>query len=172
MSDKRAMGVGQVFVFIVAAITFSLILIFGYRAISSFLKSGEEVEFVQFKTDVEASIRKIYTEYDSVRIEKFRPPTKYKQICFIDLDVSPSPEQLAALCTKDGRACTVWEESQGYDLENQNVFLTPPEPVQMKVYKIKMENGFLCLDIINGNFELVLVGKGDHTALYKREEIT
>jgi len=39
-------------------------------------------------------------------------------------------------------------------------------------YKIKMENGFLCLDIINGNFELVLVGKGDHTALYKREEIT
>ena len=46
MIDKKGIGVGQVFVFIVAALSFALILIFGYKAISGFLKSGEDVAFV------------------------------------------------------------------------------------------------------------------------------
>ena len=68
---KKAMGVGQVFIFIVAAITFALIMIFGYKAISGFVSTGEDVAFVQFKTDLENSVRKIYTEYGAVRIESF-----------------------------------------------------------------------------------------------------
>ncbi len=169
ISTKKGVGVGQVFIFIIAALTFALIMIFGYKAINSFLKSGEQVEFVQFKTDLLTAVQKIYTEYGSVRIEEFYPPAAYKRVCFIDLDTSPSPEQLAELCAIDGRACTVWEESQGYDTENQNVFLTPPEPVQLKVYKIKMDGGYLCTDIINGKFELILQGKGDHTFLQIHE---
>jgi len=60
---KKGIGVGQVFIFIVAALSFALILIFGYRAIAGFLNSGEEVAFVQFKTSLESSIKKIYTEF-------------------------------------------------------------------------------------------------------------
>ena len=167
--NKKGMGVGQVFVFIIAAITFALIMIFGYKSIAGFLKSGENVEFVQFKTDLETSIKKIHTEYDSVRIEQFKASTKFNQICFIDLDYSPTEEEVAGLCKKNGFACTVWEESTGYDTADENVFLTPPSPVQIKVHKIKMENGNLCLDINRGNFELVLIGKGDHTELMVRE---
>jgi len=44
--NKKGLAIGQVFIFIVAAITFALIMIFGYKAISGFISSGEEVEFV------------------------------------------------------------------------------------------------------------------------------
>ena len=51
------MGIGQVFVFITAAITFAFILIFGYSAVSDFLEKGETVEFYQFKNTIESSVK-------------------------------------------------------------------------------------------------------------------
>jgi hypothetical protein len=170
---KKGIGVGQVFVFIIAAITFSLIMIFGYKAISGFLASGEQVEFVQFKTDLETSVRKIYTEFDSVRINSYRTPSKFEQICFIDLDAEPTPDQHDELCAKDGFACTIWEEATGtggtgYAGHAENVFLKPPSTVPIKVFRIKMPENFLCLDINGGKFDLVLKGQGDHTLLRKK----
>mgnify|MGYP005629217997 FL=1 len=46
---KKGMGIGQVFAFIVAGLTFAFVLIFGYGAIADFLDKGETVEFLQFK---------------------------------------------------------------------------------------------------------------------------
>ena len=65
--SKKAMGVGEVFVYIIAALTFALIMIFGYKAINQFLEKGQQVEFVQFKTELESSVKNIYSEYGSVR---------------------------------------------------------------------------------------------------------
>jgi len=48
--SKKALGVGQVFVFIIAALSFALIMIFGYKAIGDFLTPGEKAQFYQFKT--------------------------------------------------------------------------------------------------------------------------
>lgn len=169
---KKGIGVGQVFIFIVAAITFALILIFGYKAITGFLKSGEDVAFVQFKTGLESSIKKIYTEFGSVRVERYSTPLTYSQICFVDLDA----EFDKSLCDLDQHACTVWELSQNppsgvtrHDFAEQNVFLTPPAPVPIKVYRISIEdkNGknFLCVPIKQGAFNIVMEGRGDKTLL-------
>ena len=167
--DKKGIGVGQVFVFIIAALTFSLILIFGYRAIGGFLKSGEEVAFVQFKTGLESDIKKIYTEFGSVRVERYSTPVTYSQICFVDLEAPYDSE----LCTFDQVACSIWKETseagRGYDGADENVFLTPPAPVKMKVHRIsiedKNEKNFLCLPIKQGAFSMVMEGKGDKTLL-------
>lgn len=177
--NKKGMGVGQVFVFILAALTFSLIMIFGYKAISGFIKSGEQVEFVQFKNNLEGSVQKIYTEYGSVRLEKFRIPGKYTQICFVNLDY-PKEEikkELNDLCEKDQVACTVWEDAlnvktvSGYDSVDENVFLRPSADVKLKIGRISLLNekgnaqGYLCPPINNGFFSVMLEGKGDHTEL-------
>lgn len=167
--NKKGLGVGQVFIFIIAALSFALILIFGYRAISGFLKSGEDVAFVQFKTGLESSIKKIYTEFGSVRVERYSTPLAYSQICFIDLDKPYDPE----LCNLDQVACSVWEvassSGKGYDGIDENVFLTPPAPVKIKVYRISVEeeNGknFLCVPIKQGVFTIVMEGRGDKTLL-------
>ncbi len=171
--NKKAMGVGQVFIFIISAITFALIMIFGYRSISGFLESGEGVQFVQFKNDLESSINKIYTEYGAVRLEKFSLPSQYEQICFVDLGADVNPE----LCVIDPIACNVWNEthiprtdSEGrtltpYESADENVFLTPISPVRIKVHQISMAGGYLCANITNGQFSLSLEGKGDRTFL-------
>ena len=157
------------FIFIIAAITFALILIFGYKAITGFIQSGESVAFVQFKTGLESSVKKIYTEFGSVRVERYSTPLGYSQICFVDLD---KPYD-ADLCTFDQYACSVWkiaaDSGKGYEGVEENVFLTPTAPVPIKVYRIDIEDkdgkDFLCIPIKQGAFGIVMEGRGDKTLL-------
>ena len=160
-SGKKGMTVGMVFIFIVAAVTFALIMIFGYKMIADFMTKGEEVEFYQFKSDLETSIKKIYTEYGSVRIEEYSLPMDYERICFVNLDVEVNEE----LCGIDAYACDVWRDAEGYEGADENVFLKPIAPVKIKVYKISMDNDYLCLDVTKGRFKLRLEGKGDRTLI-------
>lgn len=180
MKSKQAMGIGQVFIFIVAAITFAVIMIFGYKAVSEFLQRGENVAFVQFKTDMEGDIKQIYTEYGAIRVEKYYPPGGIEQVCFVNMDHKPSSPEMLALCEKDQYACDVWEsaweraDKKGHEAVDQNVFVTPlPENAPaIKTYRIAIaaqEFQFLCLDVVAGTFSLVLEGKGDHTELSKVE---
>ncbi len=163
--NSKGMGVGEVFVFILAALTFALIMIFGYKAVTGFIQSGEDVAFVQFKTSLESSIKRLYTEFGSVRIETFTTPAKYKQICFVDMDKKYDPE----LCKLDQVGCSVWEQSSGYESVDENVFLVPSAPVKIKVYKLSIDptvgKDFLCADIKDGHFTIVLEGKGDRTEI-------
>ena len=153
------MGAGQVFVFILAAVSFALIMVFGYKAIGNFLTQGEKVQFYQFKTDLETAVQRIYSEYGSVRVEQFTLPGSYEQICFVDLD-APYTEEI---CQFDQIACEVWKDSAGYAGADENVFLKPPAPVTIKVSSVQIERGFLCLPVRQGQFRLVLEGRGDHT---------
>jgi len=179
--NKKAMAISQVFVFIVAAITFAFILIFGYGAISDFLDKGETVEFYQFKSSLENTIVQIYSEYGAVRQEDYYLPTGYEQICFVDLDYDykqvAAGSQFDNLCKIDPIACDVWETAQsdlsspGYSAVDENVFLVPSAPVALKVYKIELQDstgaqvGYLCQNISKGHFTLRLEGKGSKTLL-------
>ena len=175
---KKAQEIGQVFVFIIAIITFALIMIFGYKTITDFMHKGDEVKFYQFKMDLENSVKKIYTEYGSSRTEKFSPPSKISQVCFVDLDYGTTEltREMAALCAKDQVACEAWAEAKkakddgksGYDAVNQNVFLKPliAGTQEIKVFHISIKKdtvGFLCLPVEDGFFQLTLKGMGDRT---------
>src|SRR3989338_10880354 len=139
------MGVGQVFIFIVAALTFALVMIFGYRAVVDFLARGEQIEFLQFKNDLENSVKKIYTEYGALRKETFFLLGKYEQICFVDFDLPYNP----SLCSPDPVACSVWEDAESYGTTDENVFLQPVAPVLLKIFRFQVvprnldEAGFL-----------------------------
>jgi hypothetical protein len=178
---KKGLGVGQVFIFIIVVLTFGLIMVFGYKAISDFLEGGEEVAFVQFKNDLESSIKTIYTEYGSVREKTFRPPAKYTQICFIDLDYGDIAFAKEDLCDENIVACSVWEDALeaqrssgdpgvGYKSVDINVFLTPDAP-SIKVHNIELfdengvETGAYCFKITRGIFSLRMEGKGSHTKI-------
>lgn len=179
--DKKGIAIGQVFIFMVAAITFALIMIFGYKTISTFLSKGETVEFAQFKNDIEQSVKKIYTEYGAIRIEEYSLPPRYEQICFVDLNYKALPEEVKRLCSKDALACDVWEEAQNhlqseadaYEMIDENVFLRPQAPVKIKLFSFtiadendpSLKKGFLCEEIRGGIFSLYLEGKGDHTEI-------
>jgi len=187
--NKKAMGVGQVFVFIIAALSFALIMIFGYKMISGFIISGEKVEFAKFSSDLSSSVQKIYTEYGAVRVKDFRVPGSYNKICFVDMDWQATNEEIDELCAQDALACSVWQDAQtkdpttnkpgGYASIDQNVFLAPTSLTPLKVYKLSVveENeetadpedtipvGFICQEIKRGSFRLLLEGRGDKTQL-------
>lgn len=176
----------QVFMYILAAVTFALIAIFGYRAIESFLESGEQVEYVQFKNNLESEIKKVYTEYGAIREQKFYVPGEHQQICFVNMDKKDSLDEIKALCQKDQLACSIWQQAHeaqepqtGYDVVDQNVFLTPSSPVPLKVFRIATctkdegcpdrdsEEGYLCIPLSDGSFTIFLEGKGDRTLIYE-----
>ncbi|MFH1682948.1 MAG: hypothetical protein ABIA37_04075 [Candidatus Woesearchaeota archaeon] len=162
---KSGMTIGMVFVFLVAVITFAVIMLFGYKAITDFMDKGETVEYYQFKTDLETSVKKIYTEYGSVRVERFIVPVRYEQVCFVDLTkTAPEP------CNFDLVACNLWKEAAGnYAGADENVFLYPLPPEgssPIKVFNIDVgTQGYLCLNTTQGTFKLRMEGKGDRTLL-------
>ncbi len=158
--SRQGMAVGMVFVFIVAGLTFALIAVFGYGIITDFLEKGEQVEFIQFKTELESAVKKIYTEYGAIRTVTFHLPLKYERICFVDLDT-----QYDSSCTFDPYGCDVWKDAQGYEQADENVFLTPPAPAKIKVYKVDIDDGSFCLPVVDGSFTLRLEGRGDRTGL-------
>ena len=162
MGSKKGMGVGMVFIFIVAALTFALIMIFGYKAIGDFTEKGENVEFYQFKTGLEKSVKQIYTEYGSVRVTQFGLPIKYEKVCFVDLSKKFNSE----FCKVDPVACDVWKDAGNYAGADQNVFLKPAADIAIKVYQIDVgAKGFLCVPVKQGKIKLRLEGKGDRTLL-------
>jgi hypothetical protein len=173
MNNKKAMGIAQVFIFIVAAITFAIIAIFGYKMVTDFIDKGEQVEFIQFKTELESSVKKIYTEFGAVRTKTFHTPLQYEQICFVDLDTA---YPTGTGCTFDAYGCDVWQDAwqdaegsseQGFIASDENVFLIPPAPAKIKVYRLEIEGeiGFFCTNITLGRFTLRLEGLGDKTKI-------
>ena len=183
--NKKALAIGQVFIFIVAAITFALIMIFGYKAIAGFISSGEDVAFVQFKTSIETSVKKIYTEFGAIRVEQFRAPAKYTQICFVNMDFDGDMEGLKDVSLT---AYDAWETAKDdrnqrrrndpnyngliYSNADQNVFLKPAATAPIKVHQITInedQDGFLCEPIRQGSFTVVLEGRGSHTDIGRAE---
>lgn len=165
--NKKAVGVGQLFTFIVVALTFALIAIFGFKAVSDFLNYAQDVEFVQFKESLEKDIKTIYTEAGSVRFKEYSIPSQYSQICFVNMGYSDiNDERLEALRLWDPVASSVWKIARdgGYDAVDSNVFLQPDAP-KIKVHDILIENGFLCTAIQRGKLSLRLEGKGDRTQI-------
>jgi len=187
--NRKGVGVAQVFIFMLAAISFALIMIFGYRAVQGFLSSGEEVQLVQFRTELDSSIKKIYTEYGSVREENYKAPTNYQKICFVNLEYPATATDIANLKKEDFQAGLALEEARnfqineqkseaGYERVDENVFLSPSTErlTQIKVYRISIGNEsdtnaeypYACVPIRNGAFSLILEGKGDRTKIYPR----
>lgn len=172
MMNKKALGVGQVFIFILVVLTFGLITIFGYKAVTGFLEKGEQVQFVRFKTDLESAVKRISTDYGSVRTEDFRLPGKFSRVCFVDMDYLATDEEIGELCQYDELACEVWRDARqanqagasGYDSVDDNVFLTPSAPVSLKVFKLRMGNGegFSCGAVSGGKFTLRMQGGGSY----------
>lgn len=173
--NTKGMGIGEVFMFIVMALTFALIAIFGFKAINDFLQKGEQVEFVSFKTDLESAMKRIESDFGSVRIEQIYPPGRFESLCFVDMDYAATEEELEILCRWNQLACQVWEEARaaiqqgkdGYEAVDENVFLNPASLVPIKVSRIRMGSGygFACGMINEGRVELRLEGRGSHTAV-------
>ena len=174
------MPIGQVFIFIIAMITFGLIMVFGYKAVQSFIGKGETVEYIKFKTDIETTMNKITTDFGSVSIETFRLPTKYEKICFVNMDYGGGDfdeamdllqiESAAAYDSALDAQEAVSKGEIGYDVTSENIFLEPrfgdTSPIRVSPIRVSSPDGsvqklFECFEVQSGQIIVTLEGKGD-----------
>jgi len=175
---KKGIGVGQVFIFITAALVMGVVMIFGFKVIAGMISGGEELQFIEFKNTMEKEVKKLHSNYDAVRTKTFRVPTKYTKICFVNLEYGKSgiKKELSGLKKqKISLAYTTWKDAMDlddpYEELSENVFLKPAGEKKIKLFNFKLsdidqnEKGYVCKSIKKGRFDVIMVGKGDHTQI-------
>lgn len=82
--NKKAMMVGQIFIYALSLFVVVMILIYGYRIIMNFMGSSSDVEHLQFRRNLENLIKRYTTEFGSVGYRDLVAPGDVKQLCFTD----------------------------------------------------------------------------------------
>lgn len=158
---KKAQVIGQVFIFIIAAVIFVMILFYGYRAITGFLDTKEEVEVANFKTTIESKVKSVRISYGSRRKVVLSLPAKYQEFCAVDPNMTgvhlQEFQQLHPLMHN------AWRSDQ-----SNTIFLRPLLETAIQIEDIAVtgptypdQPGYLCLPIINGQLVIGLEGLGD-----------
>lgn len=84
MLGKKGQISGQVFIYILALIIFSAVLLYGYNAIKKFGQQSEELLITQLTNDIRTEVEKIESQYGSVEKLSVEVPERFDKICFID----------------------------------------------------------------------------------------
>ncbi len=162
MSSRKSQIIGQVFIYILAIIIFSGILLYGYKIIKGFSNKADDVTFIQLTTDLKTSVKKIKSDYGTVIKKELRIPGKYSTICFIDLDY------LAEISLQDEHPAVYnsWK-----DKTKENMFLiTATEDIQpYHIEGIKISSKYNCMAVNQGKILLRLEGKGEYVELSEWE---
>ena len=157
VSRKRAKFgqiLGQVIVYILAAILFVMILSYGYRAITGFQEKAKHIALIEFKTDLETAVGSISRDYGSVRTINFILPEGFTGLCIVDSQDS------GMLQADHPLLYNAWRGGA------ENIFLLP---ISMQSIPLKADNmevwqdgvrGFLCIED-SRNVRLRFEGKGD-----------
>ncbi|GIU69233.1 MAG: hypothetical protein KatS3mg002_0469 [Candidatus Woesearchaeota archaeon] len=82
--NKKGQVIGQIFIFIMAALIIGVIVLIGYNAISKTLSKGCQVEQLSFKTKLESLIEQ-YNGYGTIKKQSLIAPCEYEIVCFVDV---------------------------------------------------------------------------------------
>jgi len=148
---KRGQIMGQIFIMVVAALVFILVIMYGYRAIKSFIARSDETSLIDFKTELESSIDIIKTDFGSRQQAKFVLPKKYTEVCILSTAEGLNPSSPPPLYN------SAWKT------RTENVFLVPKQETPIWVDDVEVAGGnyWGCFNIVNGRLNLWLEGKGD-----------
>lgn len=83
---KRGQFSSRVFVFMIILIAIAIILLFGYTALSKVLKKGDQAVMIKFQSELKSDVESMSFDKGSVKVEKYRPPSNFDEICFVDLE--------------------------------------------------------------------------------------
>ncbi len=158
---KKRSQISQVFIYIMALFIFALILYYGYYSISKFIKRGEEVTYIKFKTQLEGEVDAILPQYLSVSIfSKDKPlkvPGKVEEVCFVSYDkIKPNPDPSVVLGKYPIIILSVEAGTE------ENVFLLPlEERAPISLLRIEVPGGFDCIPVKQGRLDIRLESLGN-----------
>lgn len=149
----------QVFVYILALLIMSFVLIYGYRAIKDMKERGELAELINFKGDLKRSISSISQDYGSIKLEDYSVPSGFEKVCFVDLS------QPNSVAPEYPLIHDYVESIQTNNAEPKNVFLWPPGTESDYVGNITVQGNFHCFDSTGGIIKVKLEGFGNRALI-------
>ena len=165
--SKKAQPIGQIMMYLVAVIILSLIIGYGYTAITHFRERGDEVIYIKFKYELKELVKKTAHDYDSTLKEVLDVPAKYASLCFIDV----SKEENAAI-KDEGPFLLVydsWETGA-----SQNVFLVEESGTlnSFELDYFRISGGaelvdYLCFNVDRSRVNIEFYGQGDAALIRK-----
>jgi len=136
IKNKKAIIVGELFIYILALIVLSLIVFAGFKWINFISEKNKEAQFILFIGDLDKEIKKIHSQFGSVKVFNERnsfSSSGFKRICFVDTDPSvlaqfSSPSFSPGLCDNthvdyNFEMCEAWKLNTAS--LTQNVFTLP-----------------------------------------------
>jgi len=148
MSSKGQIA-GQIIVYILAIVVFSLVLVYGYNAIQDFRNNADQVSYINFKTDLTSAVNSISTDKDSERKMEFSLPSEFREVCFVDDDSGFSGNKII--------------EDAANTPGGDNVFLVKHsggiESFEAGPLNVVISDG--CADLVDGKVKIKLTGEGD-----------
>jgi len=148
----------QVFVYIIAIILFSFVLVYGYNAIRGFKERSEQVAYIKFKTDLTSAIKRISPDFGTLKREEFFIGGEYTKVCFVQ-NYDPRSD-LANYIDGEGQSIIADSVRGGV---SKNVFLfTNSLQESLDIGKITVEGDYGCFNVLNGKLKVQFEGMGDH----------
>ena len=164
MFSKKGVVVYQIFIYIIAILIFSFILVYGYNAIIGFKGKSEQIAYIKFKTDLVSTIKRVSPDYGTIKKEDFFVGGEYQKVCFVQSYGTLHADAKDRIVNQENHPI-VWDSIE--DKANKNVFLfTDSLQESFDIGKIDTtDDGYLCIDIINGKAKIQFEGMGDHTCI-------
>lgn len=156
-NHKKSQIAGEVFVYIIGAVIFTLVIIYGYRAINDFRARSDQVSLIEFSQDIKNTVKRISSGSD-VEKKTFFMPQKYTEVCFVDI------RQPASTCPGFASSYPLIYNSWDDGVE-QNIFLIPHSDLKIYVGNIEVSGNCECISVENHKIDLRLEGRGDSTLI-------
>jgi hypothetical protein len=177
---KKAQMPSQIFIYILAVVLVTFILVYGYKAVVVFKGKSEQISYINFRTTLESGVKKISTDYDSVLVYNDKNPLKidpkYKQVCFVKNYDSTNPKNYIPMEVDTNILRYQGIVDSTRDGAKENVFLLS-RSVEESFYvgKIDVEPNIvegqsivehlLCVNMTKGKVKIKLTGMGDHALI-------
>ena len=88
---RKAQIYSQIFIYILAVVIVSLIIVFGYKSIKSFKDRAEQVSCIKFRNELKNSVSGLLGDYGSIKIREFHPCSDITEVCFTETN-EPIPD--------------------------------------------------------------------------------
>ncbi|MBW2981364.1 hypothetical protein KY343_00660 [Candidatus Woesearchaeota archaeon] len=159
---KKKAQIAQVFIYILALFIFALIIYYGYYSISSFIKKGEEVTYIKFKTQLESEVEAILPQFGSVSIfsknKPLKAPGNVEKVCFVSYN-NVVNKMIPSEPSDTIDPVTRLSIEQGTE---ENVFLFPREErAPISLLRIRVTNDFDCIPVKQGRLDIRLESEGN-----------
>lgn len=158
--NKRAQSAGEILIYILAIVVFSLTLMYGYKAIKSFVNTGTEIEYKQLENDITNEVDKVTSDtFGTIKRYELTIPGNYRQVCF----VKSFPDYPLSISTPYG----IINNAINKKLTKNNMFLAPDGSVGFNIGDIDVNDplNFECINLTGVKVTLKLESKGDHVTI-------